>query len=118
VAEGDSIPVEVEIPDGATEAVFELEWRYNWGRFPTNDLDLILVDPSNRQHFDGVTLASPERVVIQAPEAGTWLALVNGFAINGGVRKHGRHCRHSRHERPDPRDIYALRVTVDGERIR
>jgi subtilisin family serine protease len=118
VAEGDSIPVEVEIPDGATEAVFELEWRYNWGRFPTNDLDLILVDPSNRQHFDGVTLASPERVVISTPEAGTWLALVNGFAINGGVRKHGRHCRHSRHERPDPRDIYALRVTVDGERIR
>ena len=119
VAEGDFIPVEVKIPDGAKEAVFELEWLHTWGRFPTNDLDLILVDPANGQYFEGATLASPERVVIEAPVAGTWLALVNGFAINGGVN-HGWHCKHKHDKggRHELKDVYGLSVTVDGERIR
>ena len=42
VAQGDVIPIKVDVPAGATEAVFELFWRQNWSRSPVNDLDLLL----------------------------------------------------------------------------
>ena len=34
--------VEVDVPAGASAAVFELAWKQNWARYPTNDLDHVL----------------------------------------------------------------------------
>lgn len=71
------------IADGTTSVTFELGWKSNWAVWPTDDLDLILVDPSNNSLFDGATLNSPERVTINNPEAGVWTATIQGFTVHG-----------------------------------
>lgn len=71
------------IPDGTTSVTFELGWKSNWGVWPTDDLDLILVDPLSNQLFDGATLNSPERVTINNPDAGLWTAIIQGFTVHG-----------------------------------
>ncbi len=106
VAEGDVVPIAVDIPDGVTEAEFDLSWVHHWGRFPTNDLDMILVPPVGDPVLDGATLASPERVVVENPLGGKWYVLVDGFLIN-----EGSHCGHDN-------ERFSLRVTADGVRIR
>jgi len=83
VEQGGLDVVGVEIPVGTTEATFELSWKNHWGAYPTDDLDMLLVDPSSSWLFDGATLASPERVVIGAPAPGTWYVLVDGFTVHG-----------------------------------
>jgi hypothetical protein len=105
VSEGEYVPVEVEIPEGTTEVAFELDWIHNWARFPTADLDLLLEDPSGNLNQDGTTLASPERVVLENPAPGAWVAWVNGVLIYEAVR-----CGHHK-------ERFTLRVTADGERI-
>lgn len=77
------------IPDGTTQVTFELSWKNNWGAYPTDDIDLILLDPNFSAFFDGATLASPERVVIDNPPAGEWTALVQGFTIHN-VKHNGK----------------------------
>lgn len=105
VSEGEFVPVEVEIPQGTSEVAFELDWIHNWARLPTDDLDLFLEDPSGNLNEDGTTLASPERVVLENPAPGTWVAWVNGVLIYEAVR-----CGHDM-------ERFTLRVTADGERI-
>ncbi len=75
------------IPDGTTQVTFELSWKNNWGAYPTDDIDLILLDPNFSPFFAGATFASPERVVIDNPPAGEWTALVQGFTIQN-VKHH------------------------------
>jgi len=109
IAESDLIPVQVEIPAGTAQAVFELSWDGNWSRYPTNDLDLLLLDPNfptSPLNVDGATLNSPERVVIDNPVPGTWTAYVQGFT----VRRLGHSFRGAR-------DPFILRVTADGKRL-
>lgn len=86
VGQSETDVVLVDIPAGAGQATFDLSWRNNWGAYPTDDLDLILVDPSGVPVFDGVTLASPERVIIDSPLAGTWVALIDGFTVHGVIK--------------------------------
>jgi hypothetical protein len=83
VEQGELNVVEVEVPPGTTQATFELCWKNHWGAYPTDDLDMILVDPASSLFFEGATLSSPERVVVDAPAAGTWTVFVDGFTVHG-----------------------------------
>ncbi len=71
----------IYIPDGTTQVTFELKWRNNWGAYPTDDIDLILLDPNFDAYFDGATFSSPERVVINNPTPGEWTMFVQGFTV-------------------------------------
>jgi Subtilase family/Bacterial pre-peptidase C-terminal domain len=83
VVEGATDVVQVNVPAGTTEATFLLSWVNNWGTYPTDDLDMTLIDPSSVVNFDGATLNSPERVVVVNPQPGTWTILVDGFTVHG-----------------------------------
>jgi hypothetical protein len=55
------------VPAGTQQAVFELSWLQNWARYPTNDLDLVLVSPAGtviqstfRAEADGTRLSEVE----------------------------------------------------------
>jgi hypothetical protein len=93
---GETILIPVDVPSGTTQASFELGWRQNWARFPTNDLDLFLCAPGFVLHsdFSGATLNSPERITVSNPETGTWYVMVIGFGV------------------VTPRDAYYLDVDV------
>ncbi|MCH8352030.1 MAG: S8 family serine peptidase [Chloroflexi bacterium] len=83
IGPGATVSISVDIPAGATEAVFELGWEHNWSRFPTNDLDMILCAPGSVlfPDFSGATLNSPERIVVQNPQQGTWQVAILGFGV-------------------------------------
>jgi subtilisin family serine protease len=105
--------IEVDVPDGAGEAVFELAWLQNWARYPTNDLDLVLQDPARNFILSGATANSPERVVIAHPPPGRWRAAIVGFTIFG----HRGHEKHSDDDGPR-KDVYIFRATADGQRLK
>jgi len=67
----------------------ESQWKNNWGAYPTDDIDLILLDPNFAVNFEGATFSSPERVEIENPAAGEWSAFVQGFTIQGVNDKKG-----------------------------
>ena len=79
--DGDFDVIPFTVPEGAPVLTARLEWQGNWGRYPTNDLDLILIDPNSGVVWDGATLNSPEIVEIANPESGEWLAFVDAFTI-------------------------------------
>jgi len=112
VMQDDFIPVTVEVPAGTSQAVFEAFWRQNWGRYPTNDLDIYIFRPDGTEVVDsagnspGASSSSPERVVVADPPAGVWTVVINGFTIHdvsGGARP--------------GRDQFSLRVSADGKPI-
>jgi subtilisin family serine protease len=109
VQQGDEIPVKFRVPAGTKELVCELFWEQDWGRYPTNDIDLVLLSPdaAAAPNYDGATLASPERVVVTDPLAGDWTAVVQAFTIHPPALGHGR-----------AKDAFTLRVTVDGKRVK
>jgi len=74
----------IEIPAGTARATFALAWNRDWRRFPTDDLDLIVVSPSGAEDFRGSTLNAPERAVFDEPEPGTWTVIVDGFDVHRG----------------------------------
>ena len=104
--------VEVDVPAGAASALFELTWLQNWARYPTNDLDLVLVDPAGNVSFDGATVNSPERIEIANPAAGRWTAAIIGFTIH----ENGAFAR-GRDDGPQ-KDVYTFRAEADGKRLR
>jgi subtilisin family serine protease len=79
----------VEVKSGTTQMDLLLDWRHDWVHYPTNDVDLVVCDPSittvaDCKAFgikDGATLAGPERVSIPNPVAGNWMILVSGFNV-------------------------------------
>lgn len=83
VPQGGGQLVEVVVPAGLTEVTFELSWNNHWGRYPTDDLDLIIIDPALNLNFDGATFNSPERATIDAPVPGTYSVIVDGFTVYG-----------------------------------
>jgi hypothetical protein len=113
IRQEDLVPYTFEIPAGVSESVIELFWLQNWGRYPTNDLDMLIVDPNNNVAVDadgnplGSTLNSPERAVIAKPIPGAWTVLVAGFTVwpQGGSGHPGK-------------DTYMLTATADGRRMR
>ena len=114
VAEGELIPFAIEVPAGAAQAVFELSWKDNWSRYPTDALALILIDPAGGVNNAGNSPSFPQRVVINNPAAGTWRALVDGFIVfdRSAVDDEDRE-----NVRPAS-EGFELRVTVDGKRLR
>lgn len=104
IREGQQKFVGVEIEPGTAQAVFDLHWLGNWGAYPTNDLDLILIPPVGDPNFDGATFMSPERVTIDNPTPGIWTILVDGFTVAGLTGA-------------NPPDEWTLRVTADGKRL-
>ncbi|HKK02510.1 MAG TPA: S8 family serine peptidase, partial [Gammaproteobacteria bacterium] len=93
VVEGDFRDYVVNVPEGAEQANFELHWQQDWGRFPTDDLDLIVVDPEGglvieftedgTPFLPGATFSAPERVVINDPMPGEYMIFVDGFTVWG-----------------------------------
>jgi subtilisin family serine protease len=91
--------VDAVVPPGVSELAALLTWKYDWGFYPTNDLDLYVVDPSATVD-SSATMASPERVTISNPAPGAWSFFVCGVDIH-----------------QPSKDKWQLRVTADGERL-
>lgn len=112
IRQDEFLAFDVDVPTGARRLEFEATWRQNWSRYPTNDLDLQVVDPAGNVLTDGITWNSPERLTVDDPLPGTWQVVVVGFSI---YRADGRA------DVPgDPTgrvDEFALRATVDGRRL-
>jgi subtilisin family serine protease len=79
---GDVRLVPVTIPPGKASATFDLRWARDWSRFPTSDIDLILVAPDGTMLFDGATLNAPERAIVKDPMAGDWQAYLVGYQVD------------------------------------
>ena len=78
----DMFVIPVVIPEGTSEATFDLTWHRGWDKFPTSDIDLVIIDPSGTVSFDGATMNAPERAILQSPMAGTWLLFIVGYEVN------------------------------------
>jgi len=100
VANGEMIAIPVNVPAGISVADFRLSFREDWGNYPTSDVDLFLIAPDGAVNFGGATLSNPERVLVNNPAAGTWMALINGFQVWTGD------------------DKYEFRVAVDGKVVK
>jgi hypothetical protein len=99
IADQQVLILPVTIPSGVAQAEFRLEWREDWGHYPTADVDLILINPSRVANFAGATLNNPEVAVVNNPPAGNWTVLVIGFEVHTGT------------------DKFELRVSLDGNVI-
>jgi hypothetical protein len=115
VAEKEVDIIEVDVPAGTANVVFELAWKQNWARYPTNDLDLVVFDPAGKRYTDESLqgLNSPERIEIKGPLVvpGRWRAAITGVEIHS-TRRHDR-----RHDRA-PKEIYTFRAEADGRRLK
>jgi hypothetical protein len=132
IGEGEDVVYEVAIPAGAAKAVFETSWLATWARYPTNDLDMVLINPSGKVNVTGAGSNSPERVEISKPAAGTWTVVIQGFSVHapgsdGDDDAEAADAENETHphggQGDDENDRaakerYALRVTVDGSRLR
>jgi len=132
IAEGEDVVYEVAIPAGAAKAVFETSWLATWARYPTNDLDMVLINPSGAVNVTGAASNSPERVEISKPAAGTWTVVIQGLSVHspgsdGDDDREAADAESENHPHGGPGDDdhdraakerYALRVTVDGSRLR
>lgn len=100
-----------DVSAGMDQVTFDLEWRSDWSKFPTNDLDLIVFSPSFVPYFAGATLNAPERQVVSFPEAGTWFLIVDGFEVwtgcSQGTSPTSNECANS------GQDVYNLFVTTE-----
>jgi hypothetical protein len=97
---GQIVVVPVTIPAGVSAAQFWLGWRQDWGNYPTNDMDLILVRPDGTAMYDGATLNNPEYAPVKKPAAGEWLAILLGYEVSTGS------------------DKYEFRVLLDGKVVK
>jgi subtilisin family serine protease len=96
IHDGDLIERAIAVPEGVAEAEFRLGWREGYSHYPTNDVDLVLVDPEGHPYLEGSTLNDPEVAVVKKPMPGTWTALLIGFELHS------------------PDDKWELRVSLDG----
>lgn len=92
LSQGESRTLTVDVPPGTSQASFELRWQQDWGAYPTDDLDLIVLDPAGNLVIEfgpsgpflpGATLNSPERVVINNPTAGEYTVILDGWTVWG-----------------------------------
>ena len=98
---GDSMVVPFTVKNGATTLDVKLSWDADWGEYPTNDLDVTLIDPNGNPDYDAATINAPERATIANPTPGMWVAYVQGYSI---LTKHG--------------EWFKLRVAVDGKVVK
>jgi len=81
IGNGQTIAIPVAVAPGWVVAEFRLGWREDWGSFPTNDIDLILVSPTGAVNTAAATLSNPEVASIKTPAAGTWIAYILGYDV-------------------------------------
>jgi hypothetical protein len=82
IKNGDALFIPVQIPDGVSRATFDATWHRDWTMFPTSDIDMFVLDPDwNLASLDSITMNAPERAVIEAPVAGEWLVVLEGYLI-------------------------------------
>ncbi len=96
IHQGDVLTRNITVPVGTSVAEFRLFWREGYTHYPTNDLDMVLVDPDGMSNTAGATLSDPERAVITNPKPGVWSVRIFGFQVNSGD------------------DKYELRVALNG----
>jgi hypothetical protein len=92
-----TITMPFTVPAGTKLANIRLIWTGDWVHVPASDLDLYLVSPSGKTNSDGATENDPELATIQNPEAGKWVAMIQGYNIPAGE------------------DRYELRIELDGK---
>lgn len=79
---GDGILVPVYVPSGVGRATFDLDWQHKWDKWPSSDLDMIVIDPTwSTFNYDGATGNAPERAVVDAPMAGVWYLYLSGYEM-------------------------------------
>jgi hypothetical protein len=83
IADQQVIIIPFNVPAGLSAATFELTWKNDWTHYPTNDLDLVLIDPKGGMNFDGATLNGRERAIVKTPLAGQWTLAVIGATVFG-----------------------------------
>ncbi|HZQ67941.1 MAG TPA: S8 family serine peptidase [Terriglobales bacterium] len=103
ISEGELQTVPFTVPSGIGVVTFELTWNNDWSHYPTNDLDLIVVDPDGNLILDGATLNGRETATIFTPKAGDYTILVDGFNVFGKLHDDGS-------ETGPQTDTYRLRV--------
>ncbi|MBW2739143.1 MAG: S8 family serine peptidase [Deltaproteobacteria bacterium] len=81
VAEGELKEFSIDVQSNTEELNLKLNWKGDWGHYPTNDLDMYVYDPNGDGNWDGCSLDSPERIKIDNPEAGTWSVSIYGFKV-------------------------------------
>ncbi len=59
ISDSQTVSIPVTILSNVSSAKFRLYWLDNWANYPTNDVDLILVDPNGTVDTDGATLNDP-----------------------------------------------------------
>ena len=82
LAEGENTGwIDIKVPKKAVSAEITLYWLRDWSVYPTSDLDLYVYWDEG-YNFDGVTLNSPERVILGNPT--TLSVLIDGYSIYAG----------------------------------
>ena len=105
VRQGEADVISFDVPAGTSQLTGLLGWLFDWGGYPTNDLDLELVDPNGNLIPQGGTLASPERVTLDNPTPGRWTATIRGFLVQKTT--FGSNA-----------DIWQLWLKADGNRLK
>lgn len=106
LSEGEVRAYTFNVPDGATAAQFQLAWEHDWRHYPTNDIDLVLIDPAGNEIDDGATVSTPETVALDKPMSGIWTMYVIGFDIFG-------HLENDATERGPQTDFFTLTASLD-----
>jgi hypothetical protein len=101
ITDGQTQAVPFVVPFGTKKLSVKAEWDGDWGRYPANDLDVVLLAPDGKLNFDAATLDNPERAELINPAVGKWIAFVQGFEVN---TKNG--------------DKYTLKIVADGDVIK
>lgn len=79
ISEGENTGwINIEVPRRAMAAEIRLYWLRDWSFYPTSDLDLYVYWDEG-MNYDGATLNSPERVMLENPT--TLSVLIDGYSI-------------------------------------
>ena len=101
IADGETLVYRVAVPAGTKQLTARASWTGTWDSYPTNDMDIILVDPNGGAYFEGATINSPEYVEVADPMSGDWYVLISGYTVS---TKNG--------------DRVKVRVALDGRVVR
>ncbi len=100
IGQGQQHSYTLKVPAGAESLSVRASWLNMNANVPINDLDVYLVSPAGFSVIDCATAKTPEACVIDAPAAGDWRVIVEGFRVYP--------------ESPGGREVYTLRVAADG----
>jgi uncharacterized protein YfaP (DUF2135 family) len=69
------------MPEGISQATFDLVFNRDWSKFPTSDIDMYIVDPEGNIIWDGASYNAPERALAFDPMPGEWWASLYGYEL-------------------------------------